>query len=168
MASNKAVYLVASMLIGAAVFAFVAYTVFDSIGFGREVEYWDEYAPTWGSNETINLQFIPEDQPVVTYWNLTGGAVPEVNGTVATTNITWVDGTNSVYVYCQAWDGDVITMVPYGKDTAYLKFNYTGEGSTARTIAEPAVILVAVMSILIVAVVMVSKTRGLKGGGKKW
>lgn len=169
MAKRKtAVALVAAILIGAGVLAFVAYTTFDAIGFGTIVENGEPFAPTWGENQTITLRFSPESQPTVTFWNLTGGAVPEVNGTIPTTNITWSGG-NTVYIYHWNWTAyDTPDCAPYGKDTAYLRVNYTGRGAAARAITGPAIILVAVVAIVVIAGIMVAGTRVMGGssGGR--
>lgn len=164
------VALIAAVIIGAGVFAFVAYTTFDAIGFGRVYTYGDEFAPTWGTNQTIQLSAVPEDQPIVTYWNLTGGLVPEVNGTVVVTNITWTEGLSKIYIYSWNWTHDPNWLgTPYSKDTAYLKFNYTGQGSAPRAITMPVIVLVAVFAIVIVASVLVrgSGSLGGKKGGRK-
>ena len=162
------VTLVAGILIGAAIFAFVAYTAFDAIGFGRTVENFDEYAPTWGTNETIELSFVPAEQPVVTFWDA-GGAV---NGTVPTTNITWHESMSSIYIFHWNWTAyDVADTAPYGKDTSYLRFNYTSIGADARAITMPVIILVAVFAIIVVTGVMVAGTKSLSGGKgnkKQW
>ena len=164
----------ASVLIAVACLAFVAFQVFDAVGFGRVIQYGDQYAPTWGTNETITLTYSPESQPIVTFWNLTGGAVPEVNGTVATTNLTW-NGANQIRIYHWNWTGtapaaghDGPPSAPYGYDTEYLYFNYTCRGKDARAVAMPAIILVAVIAIVLVAVVMIHSLNKGKGGNGKW
>lgn len=161
MANKKlGVALVASILIGVAIFAFVAFTAFDAVGFGKETEYGEPFAPTWGENQTITLWYSPANQPVVTFWDAAGA----INGTVPTTNITWSG--NEMYIFSWNWtDYDFADAAPYGKDTTFLRFNYTSRGGAARNVATPVIVLVAVMGVVIVAGVMISGTKKM-GGGK--
>lgn len=160
--AKMGVSLIAAILVGAGVFAFVAYTSYDAIGFGRVVVYGDSTAST-DANQTISLRFSTESKPVVTIW--TGAAGDTFNGTVAAAKVTWA-GTNVVNIV-----DDGATFTAYPPDTTFLKFNYTGKGSAARAITMPAIVLVAVFAIVLVAGVMISQTGSLggKGGGrKKW
>ena len=162
MANKKlGVSIVAAVLIGAAVFAFVAYTTFDAVGFGKITENGEPFAPTWSENQTITLRFSPVEQPVVTFW--TGGVF---NGTIPTTNLTW--NGNQMEVFHWNWTYDNPTGCPYGKDTTFLRFNYTSQGAGARAMAMPVIILVAVFAVVLVAGVMIKTTSSLGGGrGRK-
>lgn len=162
MAKSRAklgVALVAAILVGAGVFAFVAYTTFDAIGFGKVVEL-EEHATTLHANETILATFSPESEPVVTIW--TGATGATFNGTVNAAKVS--NQGKVVYIFDTA-----ATFTAYPPDTTYLKFNYTGQGSMARSVTQPAIILVAVFAIVVVAAVMVSSTGNLGGkkGGRK-
>jgi hypothetical protein len=161
--NRKGIALIASLLIGVAVFSFVAYTAFDAIGFGRTVINYDETVPTYGTNQTITLSFSPNAQPVVTFWNGTV-AYNNVNGTVPTTNLTWAGNTMTVFHW--NWSYDNPTGSPYGADTAYLKFNYTSRGTGAKAIAQPVIVLAAVFAMVIVAAAMISKVKGVGGDNR--
>jgi len=158
------VTVIAAILVGVAVLSFVSYVAFDAVGYGKITENGEPYAPTWGTNQTITLRFSPVAQPVVTFWDAAGA----VNGTVPTTNLTWNSG-NQIEVYHWNWTLDNPTGCPYGKDTTYLRFNYTSQGAAARAITQPAIVLCGVFAIVIVAGVMIAGTGRLggKGGGRK-
>lgn len=164
MKAKVGVTLIAAILIGVAVLSFVSYIAFDAVGYGKITENGEPFAPTWGTNQTITLRFSPAAQPVVTFWDAAGA----VNGTVPTTNLTWYNN-NQILVYHWNWTAyDTADCAPYGKDTSYLRFNYTSQGAAARSVAQPAIILCGVFAIVIVAGVMVAGTGRLGGkGGRK-
>ena len=160
MKSKTSVSLIAAILIGAAIFTFVAYTTYDAIGFGSVVEY-DILTPgITGVNQTTVLTHSSGAAPTeLSIWNSTeSNTTLYYNGTLSTTNWTW-NGGNSITLH-SLYDEDI-----YPPDTVNIRANYTGTGAAARGITGPAVILVAVLAIIVVAGVMVSRTKTL--GGKK-
>lgn len=154
---------IAAILIGAGVLAFISYTTYDAIGFGKVVVYGDETATT-NANQTITLDYSPEGKPVVTIW--TGATGATFNGTVAPAKVIWSSSGNIVRI-----EDTGATFTAYPPDTTFVKVNYTGQGSAARAITMPAIILCTVFGIVVTAGVMVSQTGRLgggKGGRKQW
>ena len=165
MKSKTGVMLVAAILIGAAVLSFVAYTAFDVVGFGKTVS--EQIACSSPvANQTFTLKYPAESTPTITYWTGAGGST--YGGAVsanATQTITWDSGNQvAVNSYGVTWNG-------YPGTATFLMFNYTGQGSTARGIVQPVIILVAVFAIVAVAVIMIRGSTHLGGhkgkGGHK-
>jgi hypothetical protein len=146
--------LVAAILIGAGVLAFVAYTTYDVVGFGKEVVYGDSTAAALAA-QVVTIGYSAESEPVVTIWKGATGAT--FNGTVSAAKVAFDGGKQVTITY--AGGG-------YPPDTTYLKFNYTGQGSAARAITMPAILLISVFAIVVVAGVMVRGTSNLGGKGK--
>lgn len=149
------VMLVAAVIIGAGVFAFVAYTTYDAIGFGKVVNYESHATTGTTAAQTITLTYSSETKPVVTIWKGVAGAT--YNGTVGVAKVSWSDG--DTVVVTQAGGG-------YPIDTTFLKFNYTGSGSAAREITMPAIVLFSVFAIVLIAGIMIRSTGSLGKGGK--
>lgn len=164
MKGKTGVMLVAVILVGAGVLSFIAPVAYDAIGFGRGMaEQVACSSPV--ANQTFHLSYPAEALPSqVTYW--TGAAGATFGGIVtdnATQDFTWDSGNNVRITSTGAtWNG-------YPGTATFLMFNYTGQGSVAKSMTQPAIILVSIFAIVIVAGVMISGTGKLggKSGGRK-
>jgi len=160
-----AIGIVAGILIGSALLAFVSFQIMDSLHMGTAES--EVLALTAAKTDGHwNLTYTPTKLP--TFMQQKTGHAYNGTAPIVAGKITLASPGTGKYIfadYIKAKDG---AGGAYRNDTLYLVANYTTVGGEVRPFITPVTILVSIMAIIITATVMMGALGGTKNkGGRK-